>query len=289
MTTLKLHPDIEMGEVKLKVSKLDRSIAFYEEILGFRTLSKQGTIAELGAEEGKTLLILEEVADAVYIPPNRTSGLYHFAVLLPTRRDLGTVLRHMADKGIEIGQADHAVSEALYISDPDNNGIEIYRDRPRDEWTYEANGNVHMVTEPIDWRGLLAEAEGHEWRGLPSGTKIGHVHLHVSDLVSSKEFYIDQFGFDVMLNGERFMGALFVAAGGYHHHLGLNIWSGRGAPRRPENATGLAYYTIVFPEQAALDSTLDQLRAHNLDVQQQGSDWFVEDPSGNKIKLRIAS
>lgn len=287
MATHVLHPDIRMGEVKLKVSSLERSIRFYEEVLGFSVFSRSGTSAELGAVGGQTLLLLEEIADAVVVPPNRTAGLYHFAILLPSRRDLGVALRRMVDMGIEIGQADHAVSEALYISDPDQNGIEIYRDRPRDEWTYETNGNVHMVTDPIDWTGLLQEAEGQEWRGLPAETTMGHIHLHVSDLDEARKFYCDQLGFDIMVDGARFMGALFVAAGGYHHHLGLNVWAGRGAPRRPENATGLAYYTVVFPDSDGLQQAVRRLADSDIAVYEEHGATFVEDPSGNLIKLSV--
>jgi len=283
--TYRMHPQIEMGEVKLKVSDLERSISFYEDVLGFQVTSREGSVAELSPANGPVLLILEEIPDAVILPPNRTTGLYHFAILLPTRRDLGIALQRMIDKGIEIGQADHAVSEALYISDPDRNGIEIYRDRPRSEWQYTPDGSIHMVTDPIDWTGLLREAEGHEWRGLPNDTKMGHVHLHVSDLAAARQFYCEQLGFDMMLDGGRYMGALFVAAGGYHHHLGLNVWAGRGAPRPPANATGLMYYTIVYPDAEALHAALDQLRSVDSLTQQQEDVWFVEDPSGIQIKL----
>jgi len=287
--TYRLHPQVGLGEVKLKVSNLERSVRFYEEVLGFQTARRAERVAEMCAADGRVLLILEEIPDAIVVPPNRTTGLYHFAILLPTRRDLGLALRRMIDKGIEIGQADHAVSEALYISDPDYNGIEVYRDRPREEWTYEPDGSIHMVTEPIDWRGLLREAEGHEWRGLPEKTVIGHVHLHVGDLYQARKFYCEQFGFDMMVDVGRFMGALFVSAGGYHHHLGLNIWAGRGAPRPPANGTGLDYYTITFPDVQALQSTLDHLRANGIAVREQDDrSWRTEDPSGNGIRLRLA-
>jgi catechol 2,3-dioxygenase len=287
MSTNKLPGNIELGEVKLKVSNLARSLVYYQEGLGFTVKRREGDIAELGAPDGPTLLVLEEIPDAVVVPPNRTTGLYHYAVLLPTRRDLGVTLRRLVELGIDIGQADHGVSEALYLSDPDHNGIEIYRDRPRSEWKYEVNGNIHMVTEPIDWRGLLREAEGHKWNGIPSGTKIGHVHLHVHDLDAAHKFYCDQLGFDLMVDGGRLMGALFVAAGGYHHHLGLNVWAGRRAPRPPVNGTGLAYYTIGFPDDPSLRATLEQLRSQDISLEDRNGAWFVQDPSGNWIRLTI--
>lgn len=287
MSTNHLPDDIELGEVRLKVSNLARSLVYYQQALGFTVRRREGNIAELGAPDGPTLVVLEEIPDAVVVPPNRTTGLYHYAVLLPTRRDLGLMLRRLLELGIDIGQADHGVSEALYLSDPDHNGIEIYRDRPRSEWQYEANGDVHMVTEPIDWRGLLREAEGYEWNGIPSGTKIGHVHLHVHDLNAAHKFYCELLGFDLMVDGGRFMGALFVAAGGYHHHLGLNVWAGRGAPRPPENGTGLVYYTIGFPDAASLQATLERLRGEDIPLEDRSGAWFVQDPSGNWIRLIV--
>lgn len=283
-----IHPEIEMGEVKLKVSNLDRSISFYEDVLGFQATRQEEGRAELAVPNGKVLVSFEELKDAV-ARPQRTSGLYHFAILLPSRADLGLMLSRLIDAGIDIGQADHAVSEALYIADPDGNGIEIYRDRPRSEWKYEANGNIHMVTDPIDWHGLLREAEGRKWQGLPNGTKMGHVHLHVHDLAAAKQFYCDVLGFDVMLDGARFMGALFIAAGGYHHHLGLNIWAGRGVPALPNGSPGLKYYTLEFPNEPALQEVLGRLRDAGYAPREEGTEWFVEDPSDITIRLTLQS
>ncbi|GGG09596.1 VOC family protein [Paenibacillus abyssi] len=277
--------DIELGEVKLKVSNLERSIKFYQEVVGLKMLNQEAKTAELTADGKNALLVLEEIPGAVVVPPRSASGLYHFAILLPTRKDLGLSLRNLIESGIHIGQADHLVSEALYISDPDHNGIEIYRDRPRETWTRDEKGNYNMATDPIDWEGLLEEAKGEAWTGLPAGTTMGHVHVHVSDLQKSKQFYCDVLGFDITANYMSRMGALFISAGGYHHHLGLNIWAGNGAPMPPVNGTGLAYYTIVVPDQEELDNVVGQLRNAGISAEEEAGAWFVKDPSGIQLKL----
>jgi len=178
-------------------------------------------------------------------PARHASGLYHFAVLVPSRPALGQVLRRLARAQVPIGEADHLVSEALYLSDPDGNGIEIYRDRPRDQWKW-ANGTVQMATEPLDLEDLLREAEGDPGSpdALPAGTRIGHVHLQVSDVQKAVEFYHGIIGFDVVA---LWQGAAFVSAGGYHHHLGLNSWSSRGQPAAPPGSSGLESFVIRVP------------------------------------------
>jgi len=281
-----IHPDADVGLVKLKVSELARSIDFYREVVGLTLLSRSETEAELGAVEGGApLLALEELAKAV-MPRRRTAGLYHFAILVPDRRALGLALKRLIRAGIRIGQADHLVSEALYIDDPDGNGIEIYRDRPRSEWPRDSDGGIRMATDPIDWEGLLAEAGGDESDALPAGTKMGHVHLHVSSLEEAHRFYCEGLGFELVLN---FGGsALFVSAGGYHHHLGLNTWAGVGAPPTPANAPGLSYYTLAFPDAAAREDAAAGLRAVGASVQTERDAWFATDPSGNRIRLVVA-
>jgi catechol 2,3-dioxygenase len=280
-----MHPSMQLGEVKLKVSNLERSLAFYQEIVGFKVLKQTANTVELTADGRTPLLILEEIPNAVIVPKRSASGLYHFAILLPARIDLGVSLRKLIESGIHIGQADHLVSEALYISDPDNHGIEIYRDRPRETWNRDAKGNIMMATDPIDWDGLLDEAKDREWAGLPAGTTIGHVHFHVGDLDRSKPFYCDILGFDIAADYRQQMGALFISAGGYHHHIGLNIWAGNGAPAPPANGTGLAYYTIVLPDPEETANMLERLRSSGITVEQQDGSWFVKDPSGILLKL----
>ena len=283
----KIHPQIELGAVKLKVSNLKKSLTFYQEIVGFKILDQDSKSAELTADGKKSLLVLEEISDAVIVPPRSTSGLYHFAILLPTRKDLGVSLRKLIESQIHVGQADHLVSEALYISDPDHNGIEIYRDRPRETWKRDAQGNYLMATDPIDWEGLLEESKGTEWAGLPPETTMGHVHFHVSDLQKSKQFYCDILGFDITADFMNQMGALFISAGGYHHHIGLNIWAGKGAPTPPPNGTGLSFYTIIVPTQKELNNILHQLSNTGIPIEEQEGAWFVKDPSNIQLKLVV--
>lgn len=283
--TAHLHQSTELGEVKLKVNNLQRSIKFYQEIIGFKVLSHKGNIAEFTVDGVHPLLILEEMPNAITPRIRTTTGLYHFAILVPNREQLGLSLRQLINSGIHIGQSDHAVSEALYVSDPDQNGIEIYADRPRESWRKDAEGNVIMSLDPIDWDGLLEVSSDLVWTGLTSDTIIGHVHLHVADLQKTEAFYVDLLGFDMMLDGAERMGALFVSAGGYHHHLGLNIWAGIGAPQPPQHATGLVYYTIVLPNQSELITVIDRLRTAGFAVQQETVGWSVQDPSGITIRI----
>ncbi|MBB6671777.1 VOC family protein [Cohnella nanjingensis] len=283
--THRIHPDTEMGRVSLKVSDLQRSIRYYREVIGLRLLSEEGPGAAMSADGEAPLLLLEQLPDAVVPARRRTTGLYHFAILVPTRRALGLAVRNFIERGEPFGQGDHLVSEALYLSDPDGNGIEVYVDRPRDEWTYSANGEVAMATDPVDIDGLLREAGDEAWTGLPAGTKIGHVHLHVADLAASQRFYCGILGFDLMA---RYGGqALFVSAGGYHHHLGLNTWAGAGAPPPPANAVGLRYFEIAIPNEAELIRILDDLRDAGIPAEPYETGWLVRDPSQNQLLLLV--
>jgi catechol 2,3-dioxygenase len=184
---------------------------------------------------------------------------------------------------IRIGQGDHLVSEALYIADPDNNGIEIYADRPRETWKSDHQGKIIMASDPIAWQSLIDDAGEQTWQGMAPDTIIGHIHLHVADLLSSEQFYCGLLGFEVMAHLED--SALFIAAGGYHHHIGLNIWAGNTPP--PPNAVGLQYYTIVLPNDAELEIILSTLRNSGIPVEQRNGGSFVRDPSGNGILLVV--
>jgi catechol 2,3-dioxygenase len=281
-----IHPNTVLGEVHLKVSNLARSIQFYKEVVGLQVLDQTADSARFTVDGHQVLLAIQEVTGAI-VPRRSSAGLYHFAILVPDRKALGLSLRNLIQSGIHIGQADHLVSEALYIADPDNNGIEIYRDRPRESWKRDAQGNYKMATDPIDWDGLLAEAGDDSWTGLPTGTIIGHIHLHVSDLQQSKAFYIDVLGFTVELNGAANMGALFIAAGGYHHHIGLNIWAGVGAPLAPAEGTGLAYFTIVVPNQAELQAVIERVSQAGIAVTEANGAWALKDPTGIEIRLVV--
>ena len=238
-----LPADAHIGQVNLTVQDLDRSRLFYRDVLGFTETGREGQRAVLAPPGGRTLIELHEVRDAI-AKPRRSSGLYHFAILVPSRAALGRSLRRLIDKRWPIsGAADHLVSEALYLNDPDGLGIELYRDRPRDAWRTAGSGEIAMATDPLDMQSIHDEPGAESaWAGLDARTVIGHVHLHVPHLDTAEAFYCGRIGFSPMVRG--YPGALFVAAGGYHHHLGLNTWVGVGAPPPPANAVGLRGFTI---------------------------------------------
>ncbi len=274
------NPATAIGWLALTVASLERSLQFYTEVLGFKLIERQDGEAVLGVER-MPLLVLQEQAGA-QPKPARATGLYHFAILVPTRIDLGHSLRHLTLSRYPLsGYADHLVSEALYLADPDGNGIEIYRDRPRSEWHWQ-NGTVQMASDPIDLHGLLAEAEqaGGAWAGLPTGTTIGHMHLQVGDIGKAEAFYHAVLGFDVVA---RWPGALFVSAGGYHHHLGLNTWTSRNGPPAPANSAGLRAFTTTVPNTAALALWAEQIRAGGIAVVEEQGSFCVADPWHNQM------
>jgi catechol 2,3-dioxygenase len=237
-----LPPDAHIGEVSLLVSDLARSVAFYTNVLGFAVAAQQGGDAALGPAGGRVLMRLAEDRHA---KPRvrRSAGLFHVAILVPSRVALGRSLRRLAEQHWPLsGASDHLVSEALYLDDPDGLGLEIYRDRPRESWIRDGD-EIAMATEPLDLQDLAGERGAEEaWSGLDAGTTIGHVHLHVPALEQAERLYCGDVGFTPTLR--RYPGALFVAAGGYHHHLGLNIWAGRGAPPPAPGTVGLRSFTI---------------------------------------------
>lgn len=280
-----IHPKAEIGIVRLKIKNLDRSLRFYQEVIGLQVLKQEGHVAELTADGEHVLLVLEENEAFRMLPGRNVSGLYHFAILVPDRVSLGLALRNLIKHQIPVGQGDHLVSEALYLNDPDRNGIEIYADRPRDTWQKDEQGEYKMTTDPVDIEGLLNISEQGEWRGLPTGTKIGHVHFHVGDLNRAKQFYTEVLGFDIVSHYGR--DALFISAGGYHHHIGLNIWAGTGAPPNPEDAVGLRYFTITLPDQEALQEVGSRLQQAGAVYEQEAGLISVTDPFGIGIRLVV--
>ncbi len=280
-----IHPATGIGLVTLRVADLERSLSFYEGLLGFQRVERNGGVARLGALNGPALLELIEVPGAPPQPLPAT-GLYHVAILYPTRADLGRALARLIEAGWEFGQGDHLVSEALYISDPDGNGLEMYRDRPRDTWIWQ-NGAVKMATDPVDLQGLLNDAQddGKQWQGLPEGTHIGHIHLQVGNIPQAEHFYHTILGFDITAH---MASATFLSAGGYHHHIGANTWQSRGALPTPETAAGLQTFIIALPNQDALQAVKERLTAHNIPQQEQNGDILINDPWKNKIRLKVA-
>lgn len=274
-----------LGAVKLKVSNLENSIHFYEKVIGLKAINATEKTAQLTANGESVLLELEQIEEVFSGSHRGHTGLYHFALLLPSRKALGITLRHLIESRITLGQADHLVSEALYLSDPDNNGIEIYRDRPRSEWKYDQNDMVKMVSDPIDWEGLLQDSEEESFNGLDPNTVMGHVHLHVASLEKAYEFYVKLLGFSLESDWSA-NGALFVGAGGYHHHLGLNIWNGRGGTALPRHATGIDYYTINISTKEERDQIVERLEANGYPVERHQDYDFVNDPFGIGIRLQ---
>lgn len=281
---MKYHnkPNTFVELVELKVVDLQRSKDFYENIIGFKVLEQQADKIYLTADGETALLSIEQPAD-IMPTQQKTTGLYHIALLLPTRADLGAVLRHFAEINIRIGAGDHLVSEALYLNDPDGNGIEIYTDRPDTEWKWE-DEYVEMATLQIDVQSILAEGASTPWNGLPKGTVMGHIHLHVAELDATKKFY-QALGFDVMT--PNYPGALFMGSGKYHHHIGLNTWAGVGAPPTPENVVGLKAFTVIYPTNEELQAAIANVKEIGTDVSEENGVFIVQDPSQNKIKLTI--
>ena len=266
--------------VYLTINDLEQSLIFYKHGLGFRVHHQTESTAALGAGENDLLVLLENKRAQRSLG---TTGLYHFAVLVPSRAHLAHSLQHLIEMKIPIGGfADHLVSEAIYLADPDGNGIEIYRDRPRHEWPF-VNGQIQMATDPLDVKDLLAEADGDNWNGLASKTIIGHVHLHVAQIPASENFYRDVIGFDLMLRFGK--SASFLSTDGYHHHLGINTWVGVGAPPPPADCIGLRYFVLKLEDETAYIQIRDRIKQADLPHEETHSGIRIDDPSANTILL----
>lgn len=274
-------PHTYTGEVHLNVLDLGRSVRFYKEIIGFKVLEEEKSKVVLTADGKTPLLIVEQPENVTPKEPNKT-GLYHFALLLPKRADLGAIIQHFIQHNVRIGAADHLVSEALYLSDPDGNGIEIYTDRNPSVWRWD-NGKVAMSTDPLDGDSIVAESAGQIWDGLPIGTVMGHVHLHVAHLPETEKFY-NALGFEVVTNYPQ---ALFMSTGKYHHHIGLNTWNGQGASRPSKDSVGLQSFSLIYPTEAVLDDAIAKVEALETKVEASENGFIAEDPSGNRIVLRV--
>ncbi|MAS32841.1 MAG: glyoxalase [Anaerolineaceae bacterium] len=283
-----LDPATHMGPVTLAVSNLAQSVDFYTRVLGMRELQTgagaDGKSATLGAGE-TPLLHLREVPGGRR-QPGYSTGLYHVAILVPTRADLGRVILSLAREQYPIGGfGDHYVSEAMYLDDPDGIGLEIYRDRPRSEWQWDGD-QVVMGTEMVDVDAVIKSVDDPNapYTGMPDGTTIGHVHLRVGDIPQARRFYSDILGFDVIAGLPT---ALFVSAGRYHHHLGMNIWHSRNAPPVPADAVGMREYTILVPTSEALAQLVTRLEAGGIVYQHEESDVLLNDPWQNAIRLTV--
>lgn len=283
--TSTLPAETHIGPVSLTVADLQRQMAFHQERLGFSLLDHTDHEAMLGAGETPLLHLVEQRGA---LRPRVATGLYHTAILVPEQRDLGHLLRRIAEMRTPLqGMSDHGTHLALYLADAEGNGLELAWDRPTSEWPM-ANGTLAFITKPLDARALLNEAvrDDEPWERLPDGTRVGHIHLTVNDLGAARHFYHDILGFDVMADLQR-MGAIFVSAGGYHHHIGANTWTGVGIPTLPADAQGLRYFTVVLPTHQALMALWQRLEAEGIAIEPRDEGLFVRDPSQNGVLLVV--
>lgn len=277
----RLPPATRLGAVHLQVSELTRSVEYYRRVLGLVLLGSREKEASLGTHSDAAPLVrLTAGAGTRPVPPRGRLGLFHFALLLPGRRALAGFAAHLAALGIRPGASDHRVSEALYLSDPDGLGIEVYSDRPRDQWR-EVRGELAMSTDPLDLAGLIREGSRGGWSGMPRGTVMGHIHLHVGDLQRASDFYHQALGFDKTVWS--YPGALFLSVGGYHHHLGVNTWAAP-APPAGENDARLLSWELVLPSAEDVGRALDSLQQGGGEVDRKTG--LARDPWGTPLRLR---
>ena len=277
--------EAHIGRVRLQVGDLDASIPYYTGVLGFRVIDRQGSVAVLGTLDGSPLIELHERQGARPVPRRGRIGLYHFAMLLPDRAALGRFVAHLAGIGAYAGSADHLVSEALYLNDPDGLGIEVYADRPRAAWQTHGR-EIAMATDPLDLRSLVRAAGGEPWTGMPAGTTIGHVHFHVNTLEEAEAFYQGALGFDKVVWS--YPGALFFSAGGYHHHVGTNTWASGAPAATPEDAR-LLEWELRLPATTDIAVASANAATAGFDVRTDGDHYLITDRSGITVRLTTRS
>jgi catechol 2,3-dioxygenase len=283
----RLPEDTRLGPVRLRIADLGRSLAFYQRTLGLRVLEQEGPRAVLGADDETPLVELQEHAGARPVPNRGRTGLYHFAILLPDRPSLGRFVAHLGAIDARAGSADHLVSEALYLQDPDNLGIEVYADRPRGTWQ-RTGRQLRMAADPLDVRDLVRAGGDARWSGMPAGTVMGHIHLHVGDTHAGAQFFSEALGFDRTVWG--YPGALFFGAGGYHHHLGTNTWAGAGAKPPSADDAQLLEWTIRLPTVGSLEAAAESLSAGGHPIEDAGPsrgprEIISRDPWGTPVRL----
>jgi catechol 2,3-dioxygenase len=278
----RLPESTRLGRVRLQVADLERSLAFYENILGFRTIRRDADSASLGPYgEDREIVHLRQLKTARAVPRRGLLGLYHFAILLPDRASLGRFVSHLTSIGAHAGMSDHFVSEAVYLTDPDGLGIEVYADRPRAAWRYEER-QLYMTTKHLDVEDLINSTGGGRWNGIPAGTVLGHVHLYVDNIAQAEAFYHDALGFDKVVWS--YPGALFMSAGGYHHHLGTNIWA-RGAPPATDTDARLLEWEIVVPTKRDAAAAALNVKDAGYPAKEEKGQWILTDPWGTSLRL----
>jgi len=283
----RLPAGTRVGAAAIQVANLERSLAFYEGVIGYRTFGRRdgatGPVALLGNQsDDRVLFELHEKRGARAVTHRGRLGLYHSAVLLPSRADLGRFITHAKGLGVHIGSSDHLVSEATYLVDPDGLTVEVYRDRPRSEWVVNEHGEIVSGLLPLDVDAVQREGGNAQWVGLPGGTTIGHIHFYVDDLASASTFYVDGLGFDRMT--WTFPGALFVSAGGYHHHVGLNVWAA-GSPVATDDDARLLRWDLVVPDMAAVGAVAQSLESQGIKARQQPAGIAATDALGLTVHV----
>lgn len=279
--TYRLPDATRLGRARLQVTDLGRSVDFYTRVLGFRVLAHEDGVATLGAVGDERAILELRGGASKPVPRGGRQGLFHFAILLPDRASLGRFLVHLSDIGERAGASDHLVSEAIYLSDPDGLGIEVYSDRPRDTWRQEGR-ELTMATIPLDARAVAEAAAGEPWAGMPAGTTLGHMHLHVGSLEEARAFYHDALGLDLIVWS--YSGALFFSAGGYHHHLGTNVWA-KGQPSAAPDEARLLDWEVVLPDTASVEAARGSLESHGHVGARTGAGWSFRDPWGTQLTL----
>lgn len=278
--TFQISAAAHIGRVALKVANLEKMTRFYQEVIGLQVLSQNASQSTLGVGD-MVLLELHKIQAPLPVTPK--TGLYHVAFLLPSRKDLGNALRHYLQVDAPlIGASDHGYSEALYLNDPEGNGIEVYHDKPQSEWDIRADGEIVGVTLEMDAEAVIAAGDA-TWDGFPIGTMVGHVHLKVADLMQTEQFYTEVLGLSLKNNfGNQ---AKFFATGDYHHHIGSNVWLGKNVPAMTENDLGLDYFSFAVPNQAELDRLENHWKTQiDYTKDESGSLWMV-DPNGITLKF----
>jgi catechol 2,3-dioxygenase len=280
--TYRLPDATRLGRVTVQVTSLARSLDFYTTVLGFRVIARHDGYATLGAHVDPRVIVELRAGAAKPVPRGGRLGLFHFAILLPDRASLGRFLSHLSDIGAHAGASDHLVSEAIYLSDPDGLGIEVYADRPRETWQHEGR-ELTMTTIALDARAVVEAGANAAWAGMPAGTVLGHMHLHVGSLEEARAFYHDALGFDLVVWS--YPGALFFSAGGYHHHLGTNTWAA-GRPSAAADEARLLDWEIMLPDAPAVEAARAQMAGRGFAATPADAGWSIRDPWGTQFTLR---
>lgn len=284
-------PNMYASHIQLKVSNLARSVEFYQTVIGFKVLEQTKDTVYLTVDGKNSLVSLIQVDNALPLRKGQT-GLYHMAILLPTKKDFGNLIKHFINLDIRIGAGDHHVSEAIYLDDPDGNGIEVYIDRSEDNWIWK-DGFVYMTVEEVVFQTILEAADGN-WTGLPKDTVMGHIHLSVADIAITRQFYTDVLDYNVVCEYQK--NALFVSTGKYHHHLGFNIWNSANGIPAPRNSVGLKSFTTVLKGEEYAEQVKIKLKAagYLVEIYEEGPNYggtqsfSTVDPNGIRILFTVA-